>query len=1485
MAEIRLSKLIKQFNIGLNTLVDFLNSQGADILPIEVTPNWKVSDKYLPALHERFGKDKNLNDAAEKVDVTMHAILDKVTSKRENNAESSALEPTAENKTTFPVIKTPVIRTKKKPVDTEGHDFGDGTSTAIVTSISFPSRVITSPIGDYECGILFSENITCFGAPVPNAWLKVHARDFFEVGAEIRVSVKSAIKEGRVAMLELPLEKSASFSKFIGETKYYFETLAPGFRLEAAYPVAETADYYIIGIQDTLLLGVVLKESIPQEAIQEDGSFPVYVAAKGESPLDLILCYYQTANLQKEEAINADEAVSNFLSEQELNIIDELDLAIVKQVLEKYPQVTRENCDQFTGEIYCRVPGDSAMNVYMNQGYFKERSFWMNVVHFPGQENTSPTIVLFNENPTVVIEMEKKNPNEFLLKNFDPRETNDAKRTIIRNNKKGSLLKISSDHLHFVTPYEPIPADYSTDDALDLGEKLGDFNGRIMETIRRTQRERISSNAQDYETLTDYLEYQCEKEEDQEADSVFIPSSQIELSTGDAIGGTGALNLDLTPDILEELIPEGEDSIDGMHVSITDETCSRELMTGVLRSDGIDTRLVFDRGRLNPQELIEGGLHIKPRVNTKHLKIQIGALNKFVMQNSLGIYHQLISGSLKPINLKEKEDVTFFNPVFTTLAKDNNQPLAVRKALANENILLIQGPPGTGKTTIIVEIIRQLAARGQKVLVCSQAHAAVQNIYDRLPSEGISIVNLDDPDSLNKLAREFNTEMYGRFLQNNVALVRRFAEDGGTIDGARELVETFSYETKEQDKRYREMHRAVLAILERGDYSVGRLNAILHNLEQETRDLTAEMLEARLFQARDVVMGTCMGVGMNRALSRGSVRFDTVIIDEAGKANLAETIVPMQLGTRFILVGDHRQLPPFIDRNEIGEYVADTMENVPVPVDANQVIHALSNSLFSDFFNHPNFPEENKVMLNYQFRMNPEIGQYISDLFYGGELFSGKGTENQTLEMADFPNAVTFINTDTKKFDRDNNPSETEAPDGSIYNAYESKIICEDILPAVKQAMGSHPELKLGIITPYKAQYFNIRRELEGSGLEGCVHTVDSIQGSEFDIVVFSFVRSFPRSKRKTVGFLDDMRRLNVSLSRAKKKLILVGNLQTLCNPDAHVNYEVEGMVSPVEVFESIARNVVSFRKASDVERFISANPEPGTIFRGCPFSLTENGDFVSFDIDLTGNRLRFSMPVWGSRPQGETLDVVYLGLGKDNGKPLFGSADFEDFCERHKVGDSLEGTVVKIVTRPSRVEGKEDKEDKIYVIDVDGLNGTMLIPSESSFSAKEGDKVDVEVKEIDPSKRKVFLNPAMTMADKIFERRFFLFSASVLSLGTNPYVTLQMEDGSLAEVQSHILYCIAEEGKLYKLFALPSGTVILDKTPYEQFRKYHHENEFVQGTVIGSDRKSYFIEAEDAVGILLKNYTFGHTLKKGDKRYFQVHSFNDEKSMIFFGL
>lgn len=1553
MAEIRLNKILKQYNIGLHDLVVFMRTQG---LYLEENPNTKISDEYLPLIHAQYASSELMLHEAERIDKRMSEILSstahpetrvspdidrpEITPEMRKNLNLKEMREllmrlrkliskvSSSTEEEFPALLTEFKEISSQwsgigPVpedqvdameriygrycsefaqasqrfDEQGPDEDDETYdeeepetefdsgetvTLRVTSVSAPFRVITEGFGDFKGGVLFPEHVTCNGEPISAEWSSRYLTQTINVGDELEFTVIENLSSGGYAVLGF--EAYTLTEETLGQTNEL--------KVGDTYPVSivgETISYYLVELKEMPLLGVVLKTSVDiGKDSEHDTDIVLQLAEKQANPMHLLV-FVKPAEVEKaEEERDTDELIADFLKPEELDVISEEDLAIVRYMLETYPSITKYNRTQLPCDIYCRVPDNSPMQVYLNghPGFMEDQSFWLSFSH--ERETGAEIISLIHADPTIVIEIRVLDDNQFVVSKFDSEGTWETRNIIKYNNRKACLIAPSK-YLHFVTRYEAIPAGFSTASVIDLIEKLSDFNTRILKDVQNEIKDKTYLNARDYTTLGSYLKYQRNEERESAREPRFIEPSRLAPGSGDAMGSI-SLHLNLLPDDYEYLQNEEEDSIDGIHVAIVDEEGKHEFVTGILRSDGVNTYLNFNRGKLNMEQFLSEGIYLRRRVNTKHLDIQIDALDGFVHRDSLGVYQDLINGRLTATDASKYEGLEFINPIFKEAGADNNQPLAVKKALANENILLIQGPPGTGKTTIIVEIVNQLAKEGKKVLVCSQAHAAVTNIYDRLDDKKLDILRLDDRDDMESVAMDFDHDVYSSFLKNNSQIIRMLIT-GTDKSAVIKFINGLSYAGGDQElnRRYRTMHMHLVTYYsDQGQMDAAKVQQILSNLEEETANITGIMLQAQMYRTKDVIMGTCIGVGMDKALRSRAVDFDTVIIDEAGKANLAETIVPMQLGHRFILVGDHRQLPPFIDRQDILEYVMDMNdtdedntlsvegEDVHEVLDARKVVSSLSNSLFADFYEHVNFPEENKVTLNYQFRMNPEIGDYISQLFYQGVLKSGSGTENQKVYIDGYKDAVTFVDTSTTKYDPENNPNESSARDGSIYNDMEISIICNDILPVIQKTLEVESDLKLGIITPYKAQYFKLKTRLADTDFSGCVHTIDSIQGSEFDIVVFSFVRSFTRKSGKTVGFLDDMRRLNVSLSRAKKMLILVGNLNTLQRPEAHNDYGVEGMVSPVEVFRSIGKNVKKFNNASDFEVFMSSSPAVGTVYRDCACSADEGR--VIFELPMAGRALRFSMPMPIDWEESDTIDIVYLGLSDKSGKPKFACADVELFVERHNRGDRLDATVIKVF---------EKARHKIVLVKADGVVGILHETGLGEQNFTVGETLEVEYRSFKQEKRGIQFAIPRTMAETVTysTRTVESFIARVTEKFSCPKVRLEFEDNSTLNIDSAFLWHVGREGETYDLVKFNNGNFSLNSSYYYEFIRKHNLEDRLFGEVIGEDEFQFYIEIEGAYAVVTKNYLKGRDLSIGERRKFQVFRFDEKHKTIILGL
>lgn len=1437
MAEIRLSKLIKQFSVGLDALVDFLNTQGYN--PPR-NPNAKVPDTALPALHKQFGSDKKLAEQAALIPVRMATILGEGKGKKKVQVEGTPAPQhlskrkriaLSRQKTEIPTAPSP----KKTP------------RLVTIKAINRPSRIITESFDKFKTGVLFTKDILFNGKPVSVENADLIIKKHFQVGQQIPCHIYEVSPDVSTAFLccdiaDLQEVQDKTFTQLKIGSKYPV-------RLEGTTP-----NYFLVSIVDTKLYGLVLKNQFDEGAVFDShGNIKLQLVEKPESPFQLLRFVKPISAQRHIDVGNLDELVNNFLYKTELDAITPDDLDVVKSILGRFPELKRKKADQITGvQLYCRIPEKSPMNYFIKQDstYFARHSFWVSVNQ---EDEENPSIALFTESPTVVIELKAFSDDVFTVAEFDSRKTN-LTRNILQKYNKRTRLKIAGTNLHFITRYDPVPSDYNTEDVVDFLGKLYYFNSSIIPSIHEAIREKTLLSAKDYSILSSFLKFQRNKEYEKESESIFISPGRVDTSSTIRIGDHPSLRLKLFDNEVEMLIGSSEEESGAFHVAVVDED-GEEILTGVLDTEGEDFVLRFDHGHVDLSEFLNAGIRLQRRANIKHIQIQMNAIEDFVRRDSLKIYQDLINNRLETPDMSQAEGVEFKNPLFYTAAGDNTQSEAVKKALGNKNVLLIQGPPGTGKTTIIVEIIEQLVARRKKVLVCSQAHAAVKNIYDRLQARcpEMELLALDEKDEVTAAARNFDDEAYTQFLKNNLAVIGA-ARKGADKAGIDTLINSFTYKSPERTKDFRKKHHHVVDYREViSSIPPMSITSLLERLKTETRDLNTDLLKAQVYREKDVILGTCIGIGMDPVMrDKDAVHFDTVIVDEAGKANLAETIVPLQLGDRFILVGDHRQLPPYFDREEIAEYRESVRNNTySQNFSQPEVEKAMNKSLFSDFFDHQYFPNANKVTLNYQFRMNPQIGQYISDLFYGGQLLSGKGTEKQTVSVEGYSDPVTFVDTFVYNINEENDPRETKSPDGSVYNMREVKDICEKVLPSVSVALDSNPELTVGIITPYKAQYRKLCEALKDSRFKDSIYTIDSIQGSEFDIVVFSFVRAFSSRSNKKVGFLDDLRRLNVSLSRAKKKLILVGHLPTLKNPAAHIEAPIPGMVSPVEVFTSIASRIKRYGELSPIERFMSLNLEEGHIFKECDFH-DDGQPFIVIHLDGFDLTSRVSPKGFNKYNDGDSLEVILSGYDA-TGRPLFDSADLYYFKQNHKEGEVYEAIV-------SRSFQKEDGWKVVYA-KVDGFELPLNLPNflreEHPEYMVEETKLMVMLGHNEEDPDKLFFKPYRTDAERILgsPHKFFMFSATVVGLEDYPTITLQCNDGSQLSLSCPILWHTAVEDEKYELVLLNDGKCKLNDDYYFNFIKGHHKGARYKGLVVSEDNDNYYVEVDNYCGIVEKQW------------------------------
>ncbi len=458
-------------------------------------------------------------------------------------------------------------------------------------------------------------------------------------------------------------------------------------------------------------------------------------------------------------------------------------------------------------------------------------------------------------------------------------------------------------------------------------------------------------------------------------------------------------------------------------------------------------------------------------------------------------------------------------------ALNSAQREAVAKALSTSEIVLIHGPPGTGKTTTVIETILQAVKRGERVLAAADSNVAVDNMLRKLAEhKGLDIVRIGHPARVGE-----GLERY--------ALFSRVEEDPETrrvkemLEKTAALAEERSLHAKPTPSRLRGMSKerirklAARAKSYRGvDLATIRSMAAWIKIDEQLQALFEKIRSAeegivrRIVTGADVVLSTNGMVG-SEALE--GISFDLAVIDEASQQMEPSTLLPVLRAPKIVMAGDHRQLPPTVISG----------------------IDLLKHSLFERLMEAKEAPS---AMLTVQYRMNGTIMGFPNRVMYNGRLQAHPSTQRClqlrtppppgfAAEVLDPEKPVVFA--DTSRLDAD----ESLRPRSTSYENETEAAIVADLVKSLVH--GGLESTEIGVITPYLAQVKRIRLLLEGEGI-GCeVKSVDGFQGREKEVILISFVRS---NLAKEIGFVKDRRRLNVAMTRAKSKLIMIGDSETL---------------------------------------------------------------------------------------------------------------------------------------------------------------------------------------------------------------------------------------------------------------------------------------------------------------------------------------------------
>ncbi len=438
------------------------------------------------------------------------------------------------------------------------------------------------------------------------------------------------------------------------------------------------------------------------------------------------------------------------------------------------------------------------------------------------------------------------------------------------------------------------------------------------------------------------------------------------------------------------------------------------------------------------------------------------------------------------------------------------QERAVNEVLRAKDVAVVHGPPGTGKTTTLVEAINETLMRESQVLVCAQSNMAVDWISEKLVDRGINVLRIGNPTRVNDKMLGFTYE-------------RRF----------------------EAHPDYDQLWAVRKAIRELRRNRKGRGEG-WHQKMERLKSRAAELeirINAELFGEARVIACTLVGAG--HRLLEGQ-RFSTLFIDEAAQALEAACWIPIRRAGRVIFAGDHCQLPPTVKSMDAlkGGLAKTLMERV---VD-----------------NHP----ECVTLLQLQYRMNDDIMRFSSEWFYDGKLESAPQVKGRSI--LDYDYAFTWV--DTSELDEgEEEKLFQEQFVGESYgrvNKGEALLTLnalQEYLSKIGKQRILDERIDVGVISPYRAQVQYLKQLIRKSDFFKpyrhliTVNTVDGFQGQERDIILISMVRSNDDGQ---IGFLRDLRRMNVAITRARMKLIILGHAATLTrHPFYHKLYEyVEGL-------------------------------------------------------------------------------------------------------------------------------------------------------------------------------------------------------------------------------------------------------------------------------------------------------------------------------------
>lgn len=452
---------------------------------------------------------------------------------------------------------------------------------------------------------------------------------------------------------------------------------------------------------------------------------------------------------------------------------------------------------------------------------------------------------------------------------------------------------------------------------------------------------------------------------------------------------------------------------------------------------------------------------------------------------------------LMPILMGDQAPFFKDKPSISFPGLNDSQNAALNKIREAEDLALVHGPPGTGKTTTLVRAIKEKVSEEKQVLVCAASNAAVDLLAEKLTEQEVRVLRIGHPARVTDTV--VSTTMDARLASHQDSKMLR------DLRRKSEEMRQMGWKYKRNFGREERQQRRML--LDEAK-----------SLKDEAHQLEGHMIFDELNKAQ-VIACTLVGANNSNLINR---QFKTVFIDEASQALEPASWIPIMKSQKVVMAGDHWQLPPTVKSRE-----ADKA--------------GLSQTIFERTIK----AYDVDTMLQTQYRMHPQIMAFSNQYFYNADLESGEIIHKRR-QLYNEP--VAFIDTAGCGYDEEKNPETL-----STFNVEEAHFVLERLDKLVVEGGEDFKKLSIGIIAPYKAQTEKLRagivryewwKELEQNIT---INSVDAFQGQERDIILMSLVRSNPDGE---IGFLGDIRRMNVAMTRARHLLIMVGDSATLSAND-----------------------------------------------------------------------------------------------------------------------------------------------------------------------------------------------------------------------------------------------------------------------------------------------------------------------------------------------